>query len=496
MNLAHYLFENTAGRTDDFIAGPDEPLSYGALHERVTCVSYFLGSRLEKGQRVGMFSDNSAFFVIAYLSILKAGCVAVMLDCNAGREKLEDELSRTAVRTVFAKSAFSGKLAAYDVEILLEDDLAAACTATVPAGHEDVYLGGDTDLAVIFFTSGTMAKRKGVMLSHKNIIANTNSIISYLKITEDDVSCLILPLYYAGGTAVFHTHMRMGGSIILFSTMFPGTIIESLQKFNCTNISGVPTTYSILLRRGGFTNHDYPSLRFIAQAGGAMADSMIEEIRDSFPGTELFVMYGQTEASARLSYLPPDMLSTKLGSIGKGIPGVELRVVDVHMNPMPTGQYGELVARGDNIMLGYLDDPEGTDKVIRDGWLHTFDLAMRDDDGFIFIQGRMDDVIKSAGHRVSPEEIENIVLSYPKVTQCGAVSTKDSFLGEAIVLYVESEEAEDELREQLIDYCSKNMPPHMRPKYISVQTSLPLNSSLKLDRALLRKMAKEEFPRQ
>jgi len=493
VNLANYLFENSATRTDDFIAGPDTPLSYCELHDRVAHVSYFLSTKIKKGQRIGMFSDNSKFFVITYLSVLKAGCVVVMLDCNAGTEKLTDELSRTTVRTIFAKSVFTKKLANYDIEIFDENDVLNACLNPIPAGYGNVYLGEDDELAVIFFTSGTMAKRKGVMLSHKNIIANSNSIIAYLEITEADISCLVLPLYYAGGTAVLHTHMRMGASIILFSTMFAGTIIENLKKYNCTNISGVPTTYSILLRRNGFTDHEYPSLRFIAQAGGAMADSMINELNDKFPEVDLFIMYGQTEASARLSYLPPDKISTKLGSIGMGMPGVELQVVDDDMNPLDPGVYGELVARGDNIMLGYLDDQNETDKVIRNGWLHTFDLAMRDQDGFIFVKGRMDDVIKSAGHRVSPEEIENIVLTHPKASQCGAVAIKDDFLGEAIILYVEAEGPKAPLRQELDIYCRKNMPPHMRPKYIQVLTTLPLNSSLKLDRALLRKKAKKDF---
>lgn len=494
MNLAQYLLENTTQSAGTFIAGPDQTITYSELHKRINAVSFFLENRFEKGWRIGLFSDNSEFFVIAYLSILKAGCVAVMLDCNASKDKIEDELTRTSVGSVFAKATYAVKLEDYEIDVFDENDLRSICAVEIPVGYENIYRGVGDDLAVIFFTSGTMAKRKGVMLSHKNIIANTSSIISYLEITEDDISCLVLPLYYAGGTAVLHTHMRMGASIVLFSTMFPGTIIEYLRKFNCTNISGVPTTFSILLRRGDFTEYRYPSLRFLAQAGGAMADSMITQLNDSFPDVDLFVMYGQTEASARLSYLPPDKIATKLGSIGKGIPGVELRIVDADMNILGPGQYGELIARGDNIMLGYLDDIEATNRVIRDGWLHTFDLATQDEDGFIFVRGRMDDVIKSAGHRVSPEEIENIVLAHPDVTQCGAVSIKDSFLGEAIVLFVETQERESLMQQKLTRYCIDNMSSHMRPKHFVIMETLPLNSSLKLDRALLRKLAKQAFP--
>ena len=225
-----------------------------------------------------------------------------------------------------------------------------------------------------------------------------------------------------------------------------------------------------------------------------MADSLIHELRDGLPSSvDVFVMYGQTEASARLAYVPPSRLREKVGSIGIAIPGVELRVISENGASISPGQSGELIARGENIMLGYLDDPAATARVLRNGWLHTADLATVDDDGYIYVLGRMDDVIKSAGHRVSPEEVENVIQSHPSVAQCGVVGVKDRIQGEAIVAYVSSATSAGNLVDAIVTLCIERLPPYMRPKHIEVLDALPLNASLKLDRASLRQWAAKSF---
>jgi len=279
----------------------------------------------------------------------------------------------------------------------------------------------------------------------------------------------------------------------MFRIEFIGSVIDGINKYRCTTFSGVPTTFSILMRRSQLLKRRFPSLRIVAQAGGAMADHMIRELKDGLPDTQIFVMYGMTEGSARLSYLPPHMLDTKLGSIGKGIPGVDLRVVDEEGRRVAPGEIGEIIAKGDNIMLGYLDDPAETARVIRNGWLHSGDAATIDEDGFIYVLFRKDGLIKSAGHRISPLEIERAILAHPKVVQCGAVGVEDRFLGQAIVAYIAAEEDDPALEAEIAGLCRRTLSTHKLPKYYRFLSSLPLNPSSKLDRAALRERASIEF---
>jgi acyl-CoA synthetase (AMP-forming)/AMP-acid ligase II len=215
--------------------------------------------------------------------------------------------------------------------------------------------------------------------------------------------------------------------------MFLGTVLDDLNKYKCTGFSGVPSHFQLLLRNStSFKTMALPHLRYVTQAGGKLHDVFIEEFRAAHPEVVFFVMYGQTEATARLSYLPPELLPTKLGSMGKGIPDVELDIFNENGEPVGVGEVGEIVARGDNIMLGYLNDEELTAKTLKGGWLHTGDLAKKDEDGFFFITARTKEIIKVGGNRVSPKEVESVILTVPEVVDCTISGEFDDMLGEIL----------------------------------------------------------------
>jgi acyl-CoA synthetase (AMP-forming)/AMP-acid ligase II len=217
----------------------------------------------------------------------------------------------------------------------------------------------------------------------------------------------------------------------------------------------------------------------VTQAGGRLNISFIREFVETFPDIKFYVMYGQTEATARLSYLPPDKLSTKTGSIGKGIPGVTLKVVNDKGEPINPGETGEIIAKGDNIMKGYLNDPEDTANTIRNGWLYTGDLAQIDEDGYIFIVSRKKEIIKVGGVRISPQEIEEVIVTYPGVIGCDIESIPDELLGEAIkaTLYV-NEDKKDTFSEDLVrKFCASKLSIHKIPQVIAFETKLPFNAS-------------------
>jgi acyl-CoA synthetase (AMP-forming)/AMP-acid ligase II len=226
-----------------------------------------------------------------------------------------------------------------------------------------------------------------------------------------------------------------------------------------------------------------------------MAPDTIAWARRSFHPARLFVMYGQTEATARLSYLPPERAEEKTGSIGIPIPGVELRVVDDAGRELPPGETGHLVARGDNVTLGYLDEPEETATILRDGWLWTGDLARRDEDGFLFHEGRSREILKIGGHRVSPAEIEHVIGGHPDVAEAAVIGVPHDLMGEVPSAFVVARPGRAPVEEDLRRHCRERLPPYKVPVRFALVDALPRNPAGKLLRAELRARPTDGRPR-
>jgi long-chain acyl-CoA synthetase len=319
------------------------------------------------------------------------------------------------------------------------------------------------------------------MISHKNLIANTQSILDYLRLTENDRMLVVLPLYYCYGLSLLHTHLRIGGSIVFNNSfIFLGAIINNLVDYKCTGFAGVPSHFQILLRMSdSFKKTHFPDLKYVTQAGGKLAPVFIDEFRKSFPNILFYVMYGQTEATARLSYLPPELYEKKKGSMGKGIPGVELKVINEKNEIIKPGEIGEVIAHGDNIMLGYYSDEETTMNTIKNGWLYTGDIGTIDNDGYIYLTARKKEIIKVGGKRISPKEIEAVILEIPQVVDCTIEGIEDELLGEAIkaTIVINSEKEEHSIIEIIKQHCSENLSLFKIPKIYEITDRLVISSS-------------------
>ncbi len=288
------------------------------------------------------------------------------------------------------------------------------------------------DLAALMFTSGSTGEPKGVMVTHRNIACNTRDIVEYLELSSSDRALVILPFYYCFGLSVLHTHLAVGASVVIHNQfMYPERALQVLKERACTGLAGVPSTYQILLRRSRFKGSQFPSLRWLQQAGGKLPNACIREIAESFSQVRFFVMYGQTEATARLSYLPPDRIHDKLGSIGRGLPSTRLEVLGTDGRPVRPGsdEVGEIVASGENITRGYWNDPGETAKYFRGGKLYTGDLARVDADGFIYVVERERDIIKSGGNRISAKEVEDAIAELQDVIEVAVVGASHQILG-------------------------------------------------------------------
>ncbi len=475
-------------------------LSLGAQH----VAGYLSAVGVKKGDRVLLVSDNSFFWVAAYLGILKAGLVCVPLTTVAASADLDYILRTTEAKIAFVQAGFavkhSSRLAhchlVTDREVSREPSPAntmsfATLQAQVNTACNQESQTCADDLAALMFTSGSTGKPRGVMVSHSNIIANTDSIIQYLALTEHDRIMAVLPFHYCFGTSLLHTHLRVGGSLVIdLRFMYPEKILQRMLETECTGFAGVPSHFQILLRNSSLRQKQFPHLRYVQQAGGHLAPGFIRDLREALPGTKIFIMYGQTEATARLSYLPPEFLDTKLGSIGKGIPGVRLQVLSDTGAPVRPGEVGQIVAQGKNVSRGYWNAPQESANSFRNGQLFTGDLATVDEDGFIFVVDRAKDFVKCGGKRVSSRHLEDQLLEFEEVIEAAVIGVPDDVLGEAVKAFVVPRVVNyDGLQERLQLFCKRRIPPEFIPKEIVVLRTLPKNSSGKVLKQELRESA-------
>lgn len=468
--------------------------------------NYLIEKGIKKGDRVALLYENSFDYVINYYAILKAGAVTVALNTDTNPPSLIYLLNDSGARGIIANGRFSRHLipALRKTPYLKEAIINASnLSAYEEIGHcnqislQEVYETGnsaspdihiiDIDIASIVYTSGSTGKPKGVTLSHLNIVSNTKSITKYLKLTSADRIMVVLPFYYIYGKSLLNTHFSVGGSVVLDNRFaFPNVILNTMEETQATGFSGVPSTFMILLNKSTLRQHKFESLRYITQAGGAMAPVVQEEVSKVFYPAKLFIMYGATEASARLSYLEPEKLEDKLGSIGKAIPNVDLFVADEQGIPLPAGEVGEIVARGSNMMSGYWNDPEETNKVLRNGLYYTGDLGRIDEEDFIYVVGRSKDIIKVGGERVSAKEIEEKLLEINEIHEVAVIGVDDPILGEAIKAVLVPRDNCTISEEFIRLALKKKLPPYKQPKFLEFRKDLPKNESGKILKSVLK----------
>ncbi len=374
------------------------------------------------------------------------------------------------------------------------DDARSGASANSPL-HAAMDSGLDPHApALLVYTSGSTGTPRGVLQTHANVHANTLAIATYLELTSDDRALSTLPLFYCYGRSILQTHLFVGGSVFFdHRFMYPRVVMEALGAQGCTGFYGVPLTFESLRRQVDVCALPLHTLRYVAQAGGAMHPDTIKWARDAFAPARLFVMYGQTEATARLSFLPPAYAEEKAGSIGRGLHNVELRVVDPSGHELPPREVGELVARGPNVTSGYFRAPEETSEILRGGWLWTGDLCWRDEDGFIFLVGRSKDMLKLGGHRVSAAEIEQIVVEHPDILEAAVIGAPDPTGGEAAIAFVVVAGDHEPDPAEVRRFCRERMPAFKIPREIRVVKALPRTSSGKVAKTELRKALEREI---
>jgi len=452
-----------------------------------------------KEDRVLLLSGNSFHWVAAYLGILRAGMVCVPLPVAISAPDLAYVLETTEARLAFVQRQVAAKLvpvlATAGVWMLNESGASRGKYFAGVAQNKIVSSSefpevASTDLAALMFTSGSTGKPRGVMVSHGNILANTRSIIAALDLRQSDRMMVVLPFHYCFGTSLLHTYLKVGAMLVIDNRFtYPEVVLQRMQETECTSFAGVPSHYQILLRNSSLAKRRFPHLRSLLQAGGHLAPSFLCELQSLLPYARFFVMYGQTEATARLSCLPPELLATKPGSIGKAIPGVVLRVLNESGEDVAPGEVGEIVAEGENIGRGYWRALKETANSFRNGRLYTGDLATVDEEGFLYVVDRTREFVKCGGTRVSTRQIEDMLLGWNELLEAAVVGVPDEVLGEAVRAFVVPRRFDEEgLEERLRLFCKANLPRSFHPRDILVVKELPKNSSGKVMRAELKNL--------
>ena len=324
-------------------------LTYRELREQVAVVAKALLTRGHaKGDRIGIFAENSPFFITAYLGTLRAGLVAVPFQTDVAPETFQKIVLDAGIQDMIVSDRLLNRVRNWGATVGLELLSSASLAGTAGSGTPAMPETSESDLAALMFTSGSTGSPKGVMVSHGNIDCNSRDIISYLGLTARDRVLVVLPFHYCFGASLLHTHLMAGGSVVLNNSfkLYPETVLQEMQQKECTGFAGVPSTYQILLRKSRFREMSFPKLRWFQQAGGKLPESSNRRTAGCLSQVRYFLMYGQTEATARLSYLPPERLADKLGSIGRGLPSTRLEVLKPDGQPVAPGssETGEIVA--------------------------------------------------------------------------------------------------------------------------------------------------------
>ncbi len=479
---------------------------------------------LREGARIGVLYENCIDYLIAYFAVFKAGCVAVPIDNSLNPEKMnfiladcqaevlitqakyerifpkllgENLVLKSLITDKSLKQAPTGIAAVTMAEILHSSE--SPMPETLKLHHEgrtnfqyDLQkesAAAPHELAAIFYTSGSTGSSKGVMLSHRNLISNTIATVEYLKLTSKDSVLVILPFYYIYGNSLLLTHILTGGTLVIDNRfLYPEVVLDTMEHEKVTGFSGVPSNFMILLNNSTFATRKLEDLRYFTQAGGAMAPEVVRRLIDTFPHKEIYIMYGQTEAAPRVSYCPPERLRDKLGSIGIPVPGVRIKVVDENGKEVPIGEVGEIAVSGDNVMMGYWNQPGEEEQVLQGGWLFTGDLARKDNDGYFYIVGRKKEIIKAGGNRVSAKEVEECILENEKVAEVAVFGVKDDVLGEAIRAAIVLKNGTKADQREIKNFCKSKLADHKIPKHIDFVEALPKYQSGKVNKMLLKEM--------
>jgi fatty-acyl-CoA synthase len=489
-----------------------ERFSYSEFDQRVHRLSHALDRLgIQKGDVVAFLGPNCHRLLEAYYGVIQTGAILLPLNIRLAAHDFAYILNHSGARVLFLEKEFlpiidsvRNQMPQELIFILLdqrtrlnwmdaksyEEHLETAPSIPFPQEISD-----ENAVAELFYTSGTTARPKGVMLTHRNLYLHAMNVMWALQNHDREVQLHTIPLFHANGWGATHTITAVGGMHVMLRKFDPKTLFQLVQHEKVTTFNLVPTMATLLLRETTVENYDLRSLRLIHMGGSSVPKEMVKDLQKRFR-CEISCGYGLTETSPVLtvalvkSHLQDegDAFYRRASATGLELPGSEVRVVDENGSDVSAdGQtVGEIITRSNVVMKGYWRQPEETQQVIRDGWLHTGDLATLDAEGYVFIVDRKKDVIIRGGENISSIEVEKALYTHAAVLECAVIAVPDETWGETPKAFVVLRDGALCTPDQLGQHCSKELAAFKVPGSFEIVTALPKGGTGKIQKRLLR----------
>lgn len=496
MNLASIIDGHPA--ESPAVISRGEVTDYGTLRDQVARLrGGLLGLGIEPGDRVALLCANNWYFVAPYLAILGAGAVAVPLNPSSPAAEIERELEIVGARALVVGPTAAEEAARLDLDRLAELEFTIAAEgrggadcvlldSLLDSEPADMVPRDADDLAVLMFTSGTAGAPKAAMLTHGNLCTNIDQVLDLRGGGDpDEVSLAVLPFFHIFGlNVILGGALRSGASVVLVERFDPVSSLETIRDHGVSVVAGAPTMWTAWLATPGIDRDAFETVR-IATSGAAPLDADVSRRIEERFGLEVGEGYGLTEASPVVTASLG--LPWRPGSVGAAVDRVELRIVDVDGADALIGDPGELWVRGPNVFGGYWEDPDATALALdADGWLHTGDIALVDEEGFIYLVDRAKDLVIVSGFNVYPAEVEGVIMELPGIAECAVVGVPHPHTGEAVKAFVVLESGISYEEDVIVEHCAEHLARYKCPQKVDFVTELPMNMAGKVVRRSLR----------
>ncbi|MSP41301.1 MAG: hypothetical protein EXR70_22670 [Deltaproteobacteria bacterium] len=464
----------------------DEELTFGALNQRVLALAGHLQQEgIRRGDRVGLLLPNSTAIPLSYFATQKIGAVTVILDARLKGKELEGVLKDADLKLLIVHQQLYGEveevfkslapiavwLAGGDGERSFEKRFAATAGELTPVQFNP----GDD--ALILYTSGTTGEPKGVVLSYVNLVQYP-ALMGEMKITDGStIRGCILPMSHIVGPVVCNELAEKGYTLVIFDQINPVTLLEGIQKYRVNVFESVPIVFQLLLGVKNLSSYDTSSMKIAAMMGTSIPMPLLRAFQAAQPHIKVIQGYGLTETSPMITLVEPEKAQAKIGSIGRAVPRVEVKIVDENDQEVALGEAGEIITRGPHVMKGYFRRPDATVQRIRNGWLYTGDVGKVEADGYYYHLGRRDDMIITGGLNVYPAEVENMIYTYPGVQENIVFAIPDPKRGQVIGAAIVARPGSVVVEKELLTFLRANLANFKVPDKIVIRESLPRTSS-------------------
>ncbi|WP_430509254.1 long-chain-fatty-acid--CoA ligase [Gottfriedia solisilvae] len=445
-----------------------------------------LNRNINKDDKVAILLGNSPEFIQAYLAVLKLGAIAIPLNPAFTEHELIYILNDANVKLVITKEDQHDKLLSVKSSCPICEHVIAIEQVDQQIISNDSYISpilSENDPAVILYTSGTTGNPKGAVITHRNIIENVNDFSSMIDLDESDKMIAVLPMFHSFCLTICVNMILLNGATTIIVPKFnPIELVDIIKKEKATLIAAVPTIYNYINQLSNVSSVDFTSLRACISGGSSIPIELLQSLQDKFK-LNMLEGYGLSETSPVLTFNPYGGLC-KPGSVGVDLPSVKTKIFNEKGEEVLVGEIGEVVAKGPNVMMGYYNKIEETEKAFTNGWFKTGDLGKKDEDGYLFLLDRKKDVIITNGYNVYPREIEEQLYKHPNIIEAAVVGKPDLVVGEIVCAYLV---VNQEIKEvEIKNFCQKYLIHYKVPKQIYFINELPKNSTGKILKRNLR----------